>query len=110
MKNEWKKIASTDLERFKDSASAFYEHITEKREKFSEILNRISFLLSRCSDPYKIFDELREADAISEHTWSLLKNFKSTELHAPDVQKQVDLLAQLLFDLKEVERVAVAER
>ena len=108
---EWKSIAESDVEKLRDCALALYEHLRENEREFKPAFARANALLSASLDPYSILDELRRAGAISEHTWALLRKCDRKEFESERARRQMERLAALLFELKEVERgVAKEER
>jgi hypothetical protein len=106
---EWKNLALLDLEDLKEKVSALHEFLIENERELRHALDRAGFLLDSRLDPRKIFDELREAGAIGEHTWCMLSSLKRKELGFPEVQEKAKQLAQLLFELREVERGVAKE-
>jgi hypothetical protein len=100
---EWKNLALLDLDDLKEKVSALHEFLTENERELRHALDRVGFILDSCLDPRKIFDELREAGAIGEHTWYMLSSLKRKELSSPEVQERAKQLAQLLFELREAE-------
>ncbi len=110
MREEWRKIAEMDAERFLDCISELHEYLENEKQRLEPLFSRAFFVLNQCIDPHRLFQELRKAGALREDTWALLNLFGPKELCTHRVQQRIQLLARLLFELREVDTVDAERR
>jgi len=107
VRGDWMRFAERDLIRLKDEISALREFMIKEADflRFACLQARLEGL-GRINLE-KLFEELHEAGAISERTWTLLitrqnswqKAFKDREL-----SKRLARISGWLFDLQEAKR------
>lgn len=100
MASEWESLAVADAERFKDSALALHEYLRLNEDSIKPAFARAEALTRASLDPFTIFDELRQAGALSEHTWLLLRRCNRKELESKEARQRVEKLARMLFELQ----------
>lgn len=100
MGREWARLAELDAERFLDHVAELREYLLEHSSTLESEFRRAFFVQERSVDPYRLFEELRKAGALREHTWALLQLFSPRELRSERVQRRVRELAALLFELE----------
>ena len=106
-RGDWMRFAERDLIRLKDELSALREFMIEKADFLRFACMRTQLEGLRRIEPEKLFEELHEAGAISEHTWALLMarpNSWRKALKDREISKQLVRISGWLFDLQEAKR------
>jgi hypothetical protein len=106
-RDDWMRFAERDLIRLKDELSALREFMIEEADflRFTCLRTQLEGL-GRIK-PEKLFEELHEAGAISEHTWALLVaqlNSWRKALKDREISKQLVRISGWLLDLQEARR------